>query len=237
MNHRFVLPTLAMSALSFAIAAGAQAPQKKKPAPSAAATGRTATATTAPAPAASPAPTPSPAPAPAPEPMRVTATPRVEAPARKAAPTGERPSFGISAGLAAPMSSLGKAFSAGWTAGAFVHGRPASLPLGLRGDLQYTRFPGKNIAVDTSYAIIQLTGAAVYDFPSAGGGKSPFFATGGLGLYRWILNGESQQTDFGQNLGLGFNFRGIKFKPILESRFHFFNDVQYFTLTAGAHFR
>jgi hypothetical protein len=88
--------------------------------------------------------------------------------------------------------------------------------------------------VTPSYAVIQATGAGVYDFPKAGGGKSPFFATAGLGLYRWTANDESQ-TDFGQNLGLGFNFRKYRFQPFVEGRFHFFNDVQYFTLTIAGH--
>ncbi len=133
--------------------------------------------------------------------------------------------------MAAPMSSLGKAFTAGYNGGAFLEGKPASLPVGLRGDIHYTRFPGKVTGIDTAYAAIQVTGAAVYDFPNASGGKSPFFATGGLGLYRWSLNG-SGQTDFGQNLGLGLNIR-TKFRPFFEGRFHFFNDVEYFTLSAG----
>ena len=43
------------------------------------------------------------------------------------------------------------------------------------------------------------------------------------------------QTDFGQNLGLGFNFRKYQFKPFVEGRFHFFNDVQFFTFAAAVH--
>lgn len=161
-------------------------------------------------------------------------TPPAAATAPAAAPPGEHIRVGLEAGLAAPMSSLGKAFSAGFSAGGFLTGRPEGFPVSLRGDLQYTRFAGKNAIVTPSYAVIQLTGAGVYDFPKSGGGKSPFFASAGLGLYRWSANSESQ-TDFGQNLGLGFNFRKYRFAPFVEGRFHFFNDVQYFTLTAAAH--
>jgi hypothetical protein len=145
---------------------------------------------------------------------------------------GEHARFGVTGGMSAPMSSLGKAFSAGFNAGAFVTGRPAGFPVSLRGDLQYVRFTGKNEAVTPSYAVIQFSGAAVYDFPTAGGAKSPFFATGGMGLYRQSAAGESQ-TDFGTNLGLGFNFRSLRGKPFVEGRFHFFNDVEHFSLAAG----
>ncbi|MDZ7630744.1 MAG: hypothetical protein U5K74_05125 [Gemmatimonadaceae bacterium] len=240
MRYRFALPTLTLSMLTLALAGDVMA-QQKKPAATTAAAGRPA------APAASPA-------APAPRPVVQTVAPSAATPApaapttpapepkpapaaRKAAPQQPSdPHVGITAGLAAPMSSLGKAFTAGFTAGGFAQGKPATLPVSLRGDLQYTRFPGKTTGIDTAYTALQLTGAAIYDFPNSTGGKSPFFASGGLGLYRWSLNGTGQ-TDFGQNLGLGYKIRGVRFQPLIESRFHFFNDVQYFTLTAGAHFR
>ncbi len=138
------------------------------------------------------------------------------------------------------MSSLGKAFSVGFNGGVFLEGRPAGFPVGLRGDLQYARFGGKNELVTPSFSVIQLTGAAVYDFPSGNGGKSPFFATGGIGLYRQRQSlpepaTDESQTDFGQNLGLGFNFKNTRFKPFAEGRFHFFNDVEYFSFSIGLH--
>jgi hypothetical protein len=229
--HRPGLPIVALAALSLTIASGAQA-QAKKPAPTAGRTTASAPAATpAPSVAAAPAPAPAATPAPAPTPAPVVESKPAPRAPQKAAPKGEHVRFGLVAAMAAPMSSLGKAFTAGYNGGAFMEGKPASLPVGLRGDIHYTRFPGKVTGIDTAYAAIQVTGAAVYDFPNASGGKSPFFATGGLGLYRWSLNG-SGQTDFGQNLGLGFNLR-TKFRPFVEGRFHFFNDVEYFTLSAG----
>ena len=229
MTYRFVLPTLTLTVLAFTVATGTQAQQKKP-----GTTGAASRPSTTPV-VSNPAPTPQPAPvqaAPAPAPAPLEEKPVAAEPRRaKAAPKGEHVRFGLVGALAAPMSSLGKAFTAGYNGGLFVEGRPASLPVGLRADLQYTRFPGKTTGIDTAYAAIQFTGAAVYDFPSANGGKSPFFATAGMGLYRWTLNG-SGQTDFGQNLGLGFNLR-TKFRPSVEGRFHFFNDVQYFTMSFG----
>lgn len=234
LTSRSVLPVLTLTALSLAFTAGVQAQQKKPVSPASSsrpAAGATAPAsTTAATAAATPAPV---AAAPTPAIVAKPATPEPR-PAAKVAPKGQRPHVGLQGALAAPMSSLGKAFTAGYTAGGFVEGKPAALPVGLRGDLQYTRFPGKTTGIDTAYTAIQLTGAAVYEFPNSSGGKSPFFSTAGLGLYRWSLNG-SGQTDFGQNLGLGFKFRGVKLNPLVEGRFHFFNDVQYFTFTAGFH--
>lgn len=227
MTNRFALPTLTLTALLFSVATGTQAQQKKPATTGAVSRPASAPVTSNPAPAPQPAPVQA-APAPAPvQEKPIAAEPR----RAKAVPKGEHVRFGLSGALAAPMSSLGKAFTAGYTGGAFIEGRPASLPVGLRADLQYTRFPGKTTGIDTAYSAIQFTGAAVYDFPSASGGKSPFFATGGMGLYRWTLNG-SGQTDFGQNLGLGVNIR-TRFRPSVEGRFHFFNDVQYFTMVFG----
>ncbi len=229
MTYSFALRTLTLTALALSVATAAQAQQKKP-----ATTGSASRPASAPA---STNPAPAPPTATVQAPPTLAAAPAAEKPVAaepkrpKAAPKGEHVQFGLMGALAAPMSSLGKAFTAGYNGGAFIEGKPASLPVGLRADLQYTRFPGKTTGIDTAYSAIQFTGAAVYDFPSANGGKSPFFATGGLGLYRWSLNG-SGQTDFGQNLGLGVNLK-TRFHPSVEGRFHFFNDVQYFTMAFG----
>ena len=222
-----MLPTL--TAFAFAAVAGAQSQQKK---PSTAATARPTTA--APAPAQSPAPAPSPAP----ERREPVSDPHVAAkPAptpEKAAPTSDRVRFGIAGGMAAPMSSLGQAYTVGYNGGAFLTGRPLGFPVGLRGDIQYATFGVKAGITSPHYTVLQFTGAGVYDFPSGRGGKSPFFATGGIGLYRNKGAGPSQ-TDFGQNLGLGFNLRKARFTPFVEGRFHFFNNVENFSLSAAFH--
>jgi hypothetical protein len=229
LTYRFALPTLTLTALALAATTAAQAQQKKPTTTGSASRPASAPAVSTPAPAPQPAPVQA---APTPAPAPVVEKPAAAPPKRpKAEPQGEHVQFGLAGALAAPMSSLGKAFTAGYNAGLFIEGKPASLPVGLRADIQYTRFPGKTTGIDTAYSAIQFTGAAVYDFPNASGGKSPFFATGGLGLYRWTLNG-SGQTDFGQNLGLGINLK-TRFKPSVEGRFHFFNDVQYFTMAFG----
>ncbi len=230
MKYRIFLPTLTLSALSFAAVAGAQS-QQKKPGTAAAATARPATPASAPAPAVTPPPpavheTPAPAPAPT--------KPTKAASGEKAAPTSDHVRFGIAGGMAAPMSSLGQAYTVGYHGGLFLEGRPLGFPVGLRGDIQYASFGVKTGITSPDYTVLQFTGAAVYDFPSGRGGKSPFFATGGIGLYRNKGAGPSQ-TDFGQNLGLGFNLRQAKFKPFVEGRFHFFNNVENFNLAAGFH--
>ncbi len=164
------------------------------------------------------------------------ATPVSEVPSAKPADRdesspGQRAKFGFTGGIAAPMSDLGNTFGVGFSAGAFVEGRPAGFPLGMRSDVQYGQFGGKGVI--KSFSTTQITGDVVFDFPSGKRGiKSPFFAVGGLGLYRQSLAGE-EQTDFGQNLGAGFNFRNGPKKPFIEGRFHFFNDVEYFALSVG----
>jgi hypothetical protein len=233
LNNRIVLPTLTLSALAFAAAAGAQS-QQKKPASNTATAARPAA--TAPAPATSPAPAPAPAPTPVREPVAQAPAPSKSAPAggEKNAPTSDHVRFGIAGGMAAPMSSLGQAYTVGYSGGAFLSGRPLGFPVGLRGDIQYASFAVKEGITSPDYTVLQFTGSAVYDFPSGRGGKSPFFATGGIGLYRNKGAGPSQ-TDFGQNLGLGFNIRKARFKPFVEGRFHFFNNVENFSLSAAFH--
>ena len=227
MTHRFVLPTL--TAFAFAAVAGAQSQQKK---PSTATAARPTTA--APAPAQSPAPAPTPAPERR-EPVSDSHVAAKPAPTpEKAAPTSDRVRFGIAGGMAAPMSSLGQAYTVGYNGGAFLTGRPLGFPVGLRGDIQYATFGVKAGITSPDYTVLQFTGAGVYDFPSGRGGKSPFFATGGIGLYRNKGAGPSQ-TDFGQNLGLGFNLRKARFTPFVEGRFHFFNNVENFSLSAAFH--
>jgi hypothetical protein len=196
--------------------------------------------TNTPARPAAAAPTPAPANTPAAQPtVAVAPTPRAtetpEKPATDPSPSvmqGVRTRVGIIAAVAAPMSSLGQGFSAGWNGGIVAEGRPAGFPVSLRGDLQYSYFPGKEAIITADYAVLQLTGAASYTFKTASGKASPFFATGGLGLYRQSTSGRSQ-TDFGTNLGLGFNFAAAKRRTFTEGRFHFFNDVEYFTLSLG----
>lgn len=230
MHIRLARYALPLCTLALPLALGAQT-TPKKPAATTAATRPTASA---PRPATTPAPAAAVAPAAETPATKPASTPAPAAASAPSTATGEKVRAGLIAGVAAPMSSLGKAFSVGFNAGAFVEGRPAGFPVGLRGDLQYARFGGKEEIVTPSYSVVQLTGAAVYEFPTAGGGKSPFFASAGLGLYRSSANDESQ-TDFGQNLGLGFNFKKARFQPFVEGRFHFFNDVQFFTLSAAMH--
>ncbi len=236
MNYRIALPTLALSAMSFTVTAGAQAQQKK---PAATTTARPAATVTAPAQTTAPAAPAAAKPvaaSPAPEPVsHAAATAKAPEPEKKGTtPTGDRARFGIQGGMAAPMSSLGQAYTVGYGGGAFLEGRPAGFPVSIRGDLQYATFGVKNGVTSPSFTVLQLTGAAVYDFPTGNGGKSPFFASGGIGLYRNKGAGPSQ-TDFGQNLGLGFNLRQMRLKPVVEGRFHFYNNVENFSLTLGFH--
>jgi hypothetical protein len=224
LKHRSIVPTLAFCLTLVPSLAGAQAAPRKagQPAPSRASASGSEPAPPPAAPAAKAAP-----PAPKETPQRSESEKTRTDQAR-----GERAHVGFNVALAAPMSSLGRAFSAGYNAGVFVQGHPATLPVSLRGDLNYARFAGKNELVTPSYSIAQATGAAVYDFKSSNGGAAPFFATMGLGLYRTTAAGATQ-TDFGQNLGAGFRFRQAWGKPVVEGRFHFFNDVEYFALSLG----
>jgi hypothetical protein len=226
LHPRSAIPTLVLALVAVTTATASQAQRKSS-------TG-TRTAATSPAPRAAEPTAAQPVVA---EPTPKPAEPKTVPVAAKSAPEdvssrpGQHAKFGFTGGMAAPMSDLGNTFSVGFSAGAFIEGRPEGFPLSLRSDLQYGQFGGKGVI--KSFSTVQVTGDAVYDFPSGRPNvRSPFFATGGLGLYRQSLAGE-EQTDFGMNLGAGFNLRNGWKKPFVEGRFHFFNDVEYFALSLG----
>jgi hypothetical protein len=223
---RYAIPTLVLATVALAAAPSLHA-QKKSSTPRSGAGSPPTPRVSEPSPAivaVDPAPRST-------APRSVAESPAAKPADRDESSPGQRAKFGFTGGMAAPMSDLGNTFGVGFSAGAFVEGRPAGFPLGMRSDVQYGQFGGKGVI--KSFSTTQITGDVVFDFPSGKRGiKSPFFAVGGLGLYRQSLAGE-EQTDFGQNLGAGFNFRNGPKKPFIEGRFHFFNDVEYFALSVG----
>jgi hypothetical protein len=148
--------------------------------------------------------------------------------------SGDGPTYGATGTLALPMGDLGDGLGPGLGAGAFAEVEPAGLPVAFRFDGQFAYFTGKKGR--NSGNVLQATANAVFDFPSSsGGGKSPAFALGGIGLYRASGGGDSE-TNFGFNLGGGYNFRDAGYKPFLDGRVHFVDGNQYFAVSIGFRF-
>jgi Outer membrane protein beta-barrel domain len=144
------------------------------------------------------------------------------------------PVYGALGGFGVPIGDLGDAVSVGFNAGAFAEGRPTGFPLGLRADAQYVRLSGKKGG--DALNVIQATGNAVFDFPSSTGKKSPIYAIGGIGFYRSSGRGDSQ-TDFGFNIGGGYNFSpSTAYKPFVDARIHFVDDSEYIGFSIGFRF-
>jgi Outer membrane protein beta-barrel domain len=148
---------------------------------------------------------------------------------------GGGPTYGLQAGSSIPFGDLGDAVSIGFHGGGFVEARPEGFPFKLRGDAQFVRFGGKDGG--ESLNVIQGTGNAVFDFPTSGGKKSPAFAIAGIGFYRSSSKGGDSSTDFGFNLGGGFNFsQSSAYKPFIDGRIHFVDDSEYIGITVGFRF-
>jgi hypothetical protein len=144
------------------------------------------------------------------------------------------PVYGALGGFSVPIGDLGDSYSVGFNAGAFVEGRPTGFPLDLRGDAQYVRVSGKNNR--DALNVFQVTGNGVFNFPSSTGKKSPVYAIGGIGFYRTSGGGDSQ-TDFGFNLGGGFNFsQAAAYKPFVDARIHFVDESEYIGFSIGFRF-
>lgn len=145
----------------------------------------------------------------------VVAAPQLEAQAK--------PEFGASIGVALPMGDLADVQGTGFRVGGLVQLKPASLPVAIRGELNFTSLGGKDINIlgqnlDTgSSSIFDATVNAVYGFPAAKDATTSFYAIGGAGLYN---SSDLFDTKFGINAGAGVNFNLAGFKAFGEARFH-----------------
>ena len=154
-----------------------------------------------------------------------------------------KPEFGGSLGVALPMGDLGDVANTGWRAGALVQLKPASLPVALRAEANYSGFGGKSQRIGTitvdggSTNVLDITGNAIYDFTNDAKATTSFYAIGGAGVYN-VSDGGG--TNFGINAGAGVNFNLAGFKAFGEARFHnVFGDggsLRFIPLTFGIRF-
>lgn len=123
--------------------------------------------------------------------------------------------FGVSGGLAAPMSDLGDVADLGYnvTAGLFFGGTRA--PIGARIDGSLNGLSLKNTNEDVR--ILDATANAVVNIGQLP--TSPYLI-GGVGLYNSKFGSADSENAIGVNLGGGLRFPVGDFSTFFEARYH-----------------
>ena len=125
--------------------------------------------------------------------------------------------FGLHAGAAMPTGDLGDLAGMGFQVGGELGFNPATLPVGIRFDVDFTRFglDVEGFDVDGNLRILSGAANAILKIPATS--ISPYLV-GGLGIYNSQINIDDveddaeAETDFGIQIGggLGFNLSGFE---------------------------
>ena len=144
-------------------------------------------------------------------------------------PSGRPFKLGGQLGASVPMGDFGDLSNVGYHLGGLIEYKPASLPLGLRGELTYHRNGLKDDIfgdIDGNFSQIDFVGNALVPFGAATSTARPY-VIGGLGLYRLKMSAEFEgeegsdtETKLGLNFGAGLTFNLSGFETFVETRFH-----------------
>ena len=123
--------------------------------------------------------------------------------------------FGVSGGLAAPMTDLGDVADLGYnvTAGLFFGG--TRVPVGARFDGSLNGFSLKNTNED-----VRILAATVDAVVNIGQLSTSPYLIGGLGLYNSKIGGADSENAVGVNLGGGLRFPIGDVSTFFEARYH-----------------
>jgi hypothetical protein len=123
--------------------------------------------------------------------------------------------FGLSGGLAAPVSDLSDEADLGYnvTAGLFFGG--THVPIGARVDASLNGFSLKNISEDVR--VFDVTVNAVVNIGQV---PSSPYVIGGLGIYNSKFGGFDSENAVGLNLGGGLRFPVGDYTTFFEARYH-----------------
>lgn len=137
--------------------------------------------------------------------------------------------FGVGGGVSIPTGDALTDFKTGFHGTALLRFKPPAFPIALQFDGTFTRLSfdeGSGPSVDLNYQVISGTANAVWVFPSAPATPVKPYLIGGIGLYNQDFKGDDvppgveSQTDFGINLGAGFDFGVSGASLFAEARFH-----------------
>ena len=142
--------------------------------------------------------------------------------------------FGVQGGLSLPMGDDSDFLETGFTVGGLVDYMPAMLPIGIRFNLDYTRWGAKDL--DESASVISGTAAAMYTVPTSGGVRP--YVLGGVGMYRGDCSADEceGETDFGFNVGGGVNFDLGTLGTFAEVRYHNVDGGSWLPVVFGIRF-
>jgi len=147
--------------------------------------------------------------------------------------------FAVAGGPSFPLGALNDGYNTGWHAQASAGLSIPLLPISVRADGAYNRFPG---ATDGHFQVISGTINGIVSIPSIL--ITPYFI-GGLGFYSTKISDapatvDGESSDIGANVGAGVRL-GLPFLSIFaEARLHnVFSEgdaVRLAPLSVGLHF-
>lgn len=119
--------------------------------------------------------------------------------------------FGLNAGATVPMGDLGDAVKTGWGGGVTLMMRAPTAKIGFGIEAQFNRLAYKEILGIDPNATLNMYGAMARLELAAG---NAFYVLGGAGLFRSEITadddgpdlGDTNNTDFAVQGGVGFNF-------------------------------
>lgn len=127
--------------------------------------------------------------------------------------------FGLAAGATLPQGDVGDAFGTGYHVSGLIGFKPATSPVGFRGEVMFHSFGGKEEVGLDGENLNMLAGLVNAELGFGGTTARPYLI-GGLGMYRSTLADFDAETDFGFNIGGGVDFALAGFSTFAEVRFH-----------------
>ncbi len=112
--------------------------------------------------------------------------------------------FGVSAGASIPMGDFGDEFGTGFNVMGHLGINPASMPVGFRADVGYSRFGASDF--DANASVINALANAIVKVPMQGSSIAPYLL-GGVGIANVKLSGDDVGDDI-SSTGLAFDFGG-----------------------------
>ena len=142
------------------------------------------------------------------------------------APATAQVRFSLGGGATLPAGTFDDVAGTGWHGMAAIGFQPADFPVGFQVDGMYHRFGFEAANLDADWQMIQGTANAVFMFNRSEESKFHPYLIGGVGAYNVKAVGndaegiDSDETDFGVNAGLGFDFDLGNLAAFIEGRYN-----------------
>jgi hypothetical protein len=151
--------------------------------------------------------------------------------------------FSLGGGVGIPLGTFDDAVKIGWHGTAAVSFVPQSSPVGIQVEGSYSQFSDET-PLDIKSQLIYGTASVVYKFESSEDTSFRPYLIGGGGVYNSKTTGsdalDGSSTDFGINLGAGFDFKAGSAGLFVEGRFHSVftegENLRFVPLTLGIRF-